>query len=76
MSSVKKLSQLKENDSAVILRVDCGSTMRSRLTALGLFPGAAVKSLFRSISGDPTAYLVQNSLIALRKNDAENIIIE
>lgn len=76
MSSEKKLSQLEQNHSAVIMRAECGSAMRCRLTALGLFPGAQIKALFNSITGDPRAYLVQGSLIALRDCDADKIIIQ
>lgn len=76
MSSQKKLSQLGENSCAVIKSLDCQSAMRSRLTALGIFPGAEIKALFRSIGGDPRAYLVQGSIIALRNSDAGKIVIE
>lgn len=76
MSSPKKLSQLKRNQASVVRRVDCEEPMRSRLTAMGLYPGAQICALFESIGGGSVAYLVQGSLIALRQADAEKIFIE
>lgn len=76
MSSLKMLSQLKKNRTSVIRRVDCNGIMRSRLTALGLYPGAQISAVYSSIGGDPVAYFVQGSLIALRQCDADKIFIE
>ena len=76
MSSLKNLSQLKKNHTSVVKRVDCDGLMRSRLTAMGLYPGTQIRALFESIGGGNVAYLVQGSLIALREDDAEKIYIE
>ena len=76
MSSLKKLSQLENSKSASIVSVNCNEAMRSRLSSLGFYPGAAVTAIFNSISGEPRAYHIQGSIIALRSCDAEKIIIK
>ena len=37
---------------------------------------AEVTCLFSGFSGDPRAYLIKNTVIALRTEDAKNIIIQ
>ena len=37
---------------------------------LGFTPGAGVRCLFAAPSGDPRAYMVRGSVIALRRADA------
>ena len=47
-----------------------------RLMDLGLVPGTEVEAEMQSASGDPTAYRIRGSLIALRREQAETIQIE
>ena len=42
---------------------------------LGLVSGAYIKALQKSPSLDPTAYLIKGTVIALRKEDAKNILV-
>lgn len=53
----------------------CRGPERRRFMDLGILPGTLVKAEMISPSGDPTAYLIRQSLIALRKEQAELIII-
>ncbi len=46
---------------------------RRRLMDLGILPGTRVKVAFRSPGNDPTAYLVRDTLIALRREQAQQI---
>lgn len=46
-----------------------------RLQELGFVKNAEVECLFKSFCGDPVAYKVKGSTIALRNNDAKNILI-
>lgn len=48
---------------------------RRRMLDLGFILGTKVKALFRSPLGDPTAYLVRGTIIAIRDADAEKIKI-
>ncbi len=49
--------------------------VRRRLLDLGFVPGTAVQGVRRSPFGDPTAYMVRGSIIALRGEDADRIIV-
>ena len=44
--------------------------MRRRLLDLGLIPGTRVTCQGRSPAGDPAAYLVRGTVVALRARDA------
>ncbi len=43
---------------------------------LGLVNGTNVEALHKSPSGDPVAYYIRGSVIALRKEDAGKIFVE
>ena len=45
----------------------------AHLKNMGFISGTKVKSLERSLFGDPTSYLVRGAVIALRKKDSEKI---
>lgn len=66
------LSDLRQGDSAVILGItaDCDNNIRQRLLDLGFVKGAAVSVRNISPMGDPVAYCIHETLIALRKEDA------
>lgn len=49
---------------------------RRRLLDLGLVSGTKIEPLLSSLSGGVTAYLIRGTLIAIRREDALNIIIE
>ena len=49
------------------------SAYAHRLADLGLVPGTRVTCLARSPTGNPAAYLIRGSLIALRQNDADGV---
>ena len=49
--------------------------MRKRLRDIGLIEGTNVDCLKKSISGDPTAYLIRGAVIALRSDDSSRIIV-
>jgi DtxR family Mn-dependent transcriptional regulator len=49
---------------------------RRRLFDMGIIPGTTLKAELKSIAGDPTAYRVRGSLIAIRSQQAKHISIE
>ncbi len=59
-----------------IVRLNHPGAIRARLLEIGLVPGAELIPLFRSWAWDPTAYLVAGTVIALRNDDARQIVIE
>ena len=49
--------------------------MRRRLLDLGFTAGAFITCLQHSASGDPAAYLIRGTVIALREEDSRRIAV-
>jgi DtxR family Mn-dependent transcriptional regulator len=73
----ERLSALGLGQTARVAKISpaCRGPERRRFMDLGILPGTLVKAEMVSPSGDPTAYLIRRSLIALRKEQAELITI-
>ncbi len=73
-----RLSSLKPGELGKILNIlpECKGAERRRFMDLGIVPGTIVSAEFNSPGGDPTAYSIRHSLIALRKEQADYISIE
>lgn len=67
------LTNLKCQVSAKIIKVNADDSLKRRLYDLGFFPGNNVKCILRSPFSSPILYQVNGALIALRKNDANEI---
>jgi len=70
------LSQLPLNKSGKIKNINCDEGIKRRLLDMGLVGGTNIIPVLVSPSSDPRAFLVRGSIIAIRKEDAENIIIK
>ena len=69
------LDRMRPGDRAVLCRIDEGHTLWERLVDLGWTEGTPVECVRVSPLGDPVAYMVRRSVIALRRQDAEGIPI-
>lgn len=69
------LDMLPLNREGIILDIDCRDTLKRRLLDLGLVKGTKIKPVLISPSGDPKAFQVRRSIIAIRKEDTQNIKI-
>lgn len=69
------LSALAEGDRARVCALHLSGGMRRRLQDLGLVAGTRVDCIQRAASGDPTAYRIRGTVIALRQDDAARIEI-
>lgn len=67
------LSQIKTGCACTIAAVQLEGLLRRRMMDLGIIPGTAVECIRRGPSGDPTAYTVRGTTLALRKEDAARI---
>lgn len=72
---MKNLPCLNVGESATVIEVEKSSPVYQRLLDIGLIPGTRVKCVLKSITGNPKAYLIRGSVIAIRNGDAEKIII-
>ncbi len=70
------LDKLDINKIATISNLDCKGDLRRRLLDLGLVNGTNIIAIFKSPMGNPIAYEVRGTIIALRKEDSRLINIQ
>lgn len=70
------LYELPLNTVGIIDNVNCKGNIRRRLLDLGLIKDTEITPVFKSPSGDPTAYEFRKTLIAIRKEDSECICLK
>ena len=70
------LSRLPLEHTARVLRLSAPEPLKGRLMDLGFVPGSEIMPLFAAPSGDPRAYLVCDTVIALRQKDAATVAVE
>jgi DtxR family Mn-dependent transcriptional regulator len=77
-TKARTLRSLDVGSSAVVQGISprCRGAERRRLLDLGLVPGTKIEAEMISPSGDPTAYRVRDTLIALRTEQADLIHLE
>lgn len=66
---------LKAGKSAVVVKVNNTNSERRRLLDFGILPGTKIENVMPSPLGDPVAYRVRHSTIALRRAQARLIEI-
>ena len=69
----KTVNELELGEIGIVNKIVGEETVKRRLLDLGLIEGTDIKSVLVSPSGDPRAFEFRGSLIAIRKEDAENI---
>ncbi|MCS6859027.1 MAG: ferrous iron transport protein A [Abditibacteriales bacterium] len=69
------LAALRPGERGVVQTLHCTGLTRRRLLDLGLVPGTEVEAVMVSPNGDPIAYQVRGTLLALRREDAASIEI-
>ena len=73
---VENLSQLPLNKNGKIYKIECDEGIKRRLLDMGLVKGTNIVPILVSPSGDPRAFLVRGTIIAIRKEDAKDIKIK
>lgn len=77
----------KNHDSTPLWAFPVGSTVqvfellskdlpRRRMLDLGLVPGTVIEVLRKSPLGDPIAYKIRGAMIALRKEESQQILVK
>lgn len=69
------LHRLKPGQTGVITDVNAKGLIRQRLFDLGFLPGTKIQALFPNPAGNPVAYLIRGTIIALRLREAKQIKI-
>jgi len=69
------LNRLPIGRAARVTRLTAGGATRRRLLDLGIVEGTAIEPLFRGPSGNPVAYRVRGTVIALRADASRGILV-
>lgn len=72
----RPLSALRPGESGKIIALNCQGLARRRFLDLGLLPGTLVEVVMRSALLEPLAYKVRETMIVLRREQAEQILIQ
>ena len=75
MNVLLSITELKEGQTGKVKTLYTAGSMRRRLQDLGIVEGTTIECLQKSPSGDPVAYKIRGTVIALRSEDANKIII-
>ena len=70
------LNQLKLENEGKILNIECSENIKRRLLDLGLVKNTNIIPVLISPSGDPKAFEVRGTLIAIREEDTRKIEIK
>ncbi len=70
------LDNTQINNEYIITNVKAENSLKYRFYDLGLYKGAKIKRLKSSPLGDPVSYLIKETVIAIRNEDAEKIEVE
>jgi DtxR family Mn-dependent transcriptional regulator len=76
-SDIVTLADLKRGEPAEVvgLDVNCQGFSRRRLMDLGFTPGARLEPVLDTFAGDPRAYRVRGTLVALRGDQAAQVFV-
>ena len=69
------LDKLCISDEATVCGYTDDCDIKRRFMELGFVPGTKVKCVLISPMGDPKAFLIKNTVIAIRDEDSRNIKI-
>ena len=74
---VVRLSDLQDDRLAEVVTLDeaCQGFSRRRLMDLGFTEGARIRPALRTFAGDPRAYDVRGTTIALRRDQASQVLV-
>lgn len=78
LGNTQPLRSLRVGEETKVVAVSraCRAPERRRLMDLGILPGAAIEVAMPSPLNDPVAYRGRDTLIALRREQAQMILIE
>lgn len=73
---IKTLRQMKIGESGKIIEVNGQGDVKRRMIDLGITPGVYILLKKYAPLGDPMEVRVRGYNVALRKSEAENIVVE
>lgn len=76
MGDFMTLADMKENQNAIILKIESDSGLSRRLFDMGFMVGQNVSCTNVGAFGSPIAYNLRGCKVALRKKDAQKLTVE
>ncbi|MCG8344320.1 MAG: ferrous iron transport protein A [Chlorobiales bacterium] len=70
------LSELKAGQSALVRKLSCSGSLKSKLIDMGVLNGERVQVIRKAPLGDPVEILIKQYKLTLRQKDAEGITVE
>ena len=70
------LADLAKGETSVVLSVRGENVITRRLMEMGVIPGVAVRMVKSAPFGDPVEISVRGYSLALRRNEAESVVLE
>jgi DtxR family Mn-dependent transcriptional regulator len=76
-NGIVRLADLGQDVAAEVVRLDevCQGFSRRRLMDLGFTDGARVRPILKTFAGDPRAYEVRGTVVALRRDQAAFVLV-
>jgi DtxR family Mn-dependent transcriptional regulator len=73
----RTLASVRSGERAIVQSISraCRGAQRRRLMDMGIVPGTPIEPELDSLTGDPVAYRVRGTLIALRRQQADQILV-
>ncbi|MCX8106858.1 MAG: ferrous iron transport protein A [Ignavibacterium album] len=72
---MKTAAELKRGEKARITDINSDNPSYKRLIEIGFTPGQEIELVNTSIFDDPLAFSIRGTLIAIRRNEADCIIL-
>ena len=76
LSEFLTLDLLKDNETAKVLKIETDNDIKRRLWDLGLTQNSSITRVGTSPLGDPIAFVIKNTVIALRIVNCRQITVE
>jgi ferrous iron transport protein A len=76
MEGFKTLNDLAPGEKGLLVDIDAPAPLKQRFIDLGIIEGATLELIKTAPLGDPVEIKVNRTLYALRKSEAESLIIE
>jgi ferrous iron transport protein A len=71
----KTASQLNFGETATISEIDSSNPSFRRIIEIGFTPGQEIQLINKSFFNDPLAFSIRGTLVAIRRNEADCIIV-
>ena len=70
------LSALPLGKTAAVVEIKAVGKLKRRFADLGIIEGSKLTAIQRGLFNNPTAYQIKGTVIALRKEDSDKILIK